>query len=289
MRGTILVTGATGNIGGMIASVLLAQGYPVRIAARDAAKAESLVQAGGTLAAFDYTKPDTFAPALEGIDKLFLLVLSLAAPPEQVMVIIDEAKRAGVRHIVALSGMSAGYDEQLPSYKVERYIEQSGIPYTFLRPNWFMQNFHTMQRDSIREHGRIAQPAGDAKVSFIDTRDIAAVAVATLTADYTSDTDHYGQAYSLTGGQSLDHHEVAAILSRMLDKTITYVALTEDEMRERMSARGGSGRGASLMLHLYHGMREGQAAAVSPDVAQVLGRDPISFEQYAEEHASYWT
>jgi uncharacterized protein YbjT (DUF2867 family) len=278
----ILVTGATGKVGGELVRLLAADGYKVRAAVRTPDKARNMVWCNNEhiqIVRFDYTVPDTFAKALAGVERMFMLTLTMSSSLELVKTMVDQAKQAGVRQIVTLSGMRASHDKTLPSRQLEDYIADSGIAFTFLRPNWFMQNFQSPMMRSLTTEGRILQPAGDAKISYIDTRDIAAVAATALT-----DTRHEHQAYTLTGGQALDHYEIADIFSQVLGKQITYVPLSEDEMRQMMQQAGTPEKATEMLLRLYQGARQGSSAPVSPAVAQVLGRQPITFAQYVRDH-----
>lgn len=283
MTQPILITGATGKVGGQIIKNLTSVGIPVKAAVRNPARADHLRQPSIELVHCDYQQPQTFADAFANVEQAFLLLLSLAAPPENVIAIVDSAIRAGVRHLVTMSGMSAGYDTTLPAYKVEQHIQHSGIGYTLLRPNWFMQNFNTFMRDSIINSGTIAVPAANAKASFIDMRDIAAVATTALT-----QPGHTSNAYTLTGSIALSHDDIAAILSQVSGRTITYTPITDDDMRAALKNAGSSDQGVEVMSKLYQSFRAGDAAPVFPDVEQVLGRAPTTFEQYATDHADAW-
>jgi len=169
--------------------------------------------------------------------------------------------------------------------KVERYLEDSGIGFTHLRPNFFMQIFSSgpLLLD-IRSTGAIHIPAADAKLSYIDVRDIAAVAAATLTHQ-----GHTGKAYTLTGKEALDHHEIARAISGAAGKAIHYEAITEEAARSALASGGLSPERTERLIGFYRLVRQGFCAPVSSDVQTVLGRPPISFAQFAKAHASCWT
>ena len=175
-------------------------------------------------------------------------------------------------------------DENNPLRKVERYIEKSGVPYTFLRPSWFMQNFSSgFIAPMILGMGGIFLPAADAKTSFIDARDIAAVGIAALT-----EPGHAGKAYALSGGQAFTYSEAAEILSRAAGKPIRYVPLSEEDFSGSLAAQGWQPEQIAMFTGLFQGVRQGWAAPISPDVAAVLGRPPITLEQFAQDHAAIW-
>ncbi len=200
------------------------------------------------------------------------------------MPFIDMAKKEGVRLIVDLTAMGVERDDSFMLRILEKYIEASGIPCVHLRPNWFMQNFNSgpMLAD-IRATGGLHLPAADAKISFIDTRDIAAVGFAVLT-----DPCHAGKAYTLTGGEALDHYEVVDILSRTAGKTISYVPLSEEVASAALNKAGVKEDIVERWTKFYRIVRQGLCAAVTGDAESVLGRPTITFKQYAKDHAAAW-
>ena len=200
------------------------------------------------------------------------------------MPFVDRAKSAGVRHIAYMTARGVEQAEDNPLRKVEHYIERSGVPYTFLRPSWFMQNFSSgFIAPMILGMGGIFLPAADAKTSFIDARDIAAVGIAALT-----EPGHAGKAYALTGGQAHTYGEAAEILSRAAGKPIRYVALSEADFSGSLAAQGWQPGQIAMFTGLFQGVRQGWAAPTSPDVANVLGRPAITLEQFAQDHAAIW-
>ena len=166
---------------------------------------------------------------------------------------------------------------------MENAIASSNIPFTFLRPNGFMQNFVNAMAESIKSDNAFYLNAGDGEVSFVDTRDIASVAVAALIT-----SGHEGQSYTITGAQALSHAESAAILSQVLGRTINYVDVPEDVVRQGMQGAGMPEPTVNALLELYASYKAGQAATVSPVVEQVTGKQPISFEQFAKDYAEVW-
>jgi uncharacterized protein YbjT (DUF2867 family) len=288
MGNTILVTGATGNVGAEVVNQLLARGEPVRVAARNLDKARAKAQSLGWDAAefvlLDYHQPATMAPAFQGVDRLFLMAtLELPDVKAAMLPMIDAARAAGVRHVAMHTGMGIDYDGSSSARQAEVYLEASGMGYTFLRPNWFMQNFNLFFLPDIKREGGITMPAGDGKISFIDIRDIAAVGVAALTEE-----GHHGKGYTLTGGQALDHHEVAAILSHVAEKSIAYTPLSEEAARAMWQAAGWPAGNIEVILQIFRPVRAGRAATIFPDVAEVLGRPATTFAQYAQDYAHIW-
>jgi uncharacterized protein YbjT (DUF2867 family) len=287
MSKSVLVTGSTGKTGSEVVKGLLAKGETVRAGAHTPDKATGMFgsQAGVQVVSLDLGRPETFDAALAGVDRVYLLaVTGETAADKALMPFVDRAKSAGVRHIAYMTARGAEMDENNPLRKVERYIEKSGMAYTFLRPSWFMQNFSSgFIAPMIQGMGGIYLPAADAKTSFIDARDIAAVGVAALT-----EPGHDGKAYALTGGQAWTYGEAAEILSRAAGKSIRYVALSDEDFRSSLAAQGWKPEQIAMFSNLFSGVRQGWAAAVSPDVANVLGRPQITLEQFAQDHAAVW-
>ena len=184
MAKTVLLTGATGTIGRDLAKILSENAVPIRAGVRDQAKARKQFGADIALATFDFEDAASFPGALKGVENVFLLPPLMPNQVEVTNAFVDAAKRAGVRHIVKLSAIGA---DASPPYTFgkwhaanEQHIRESGLAFTFLRPNSFMQNFITYfpPRD-----GTIYLPWGNGKASFVDARDIAAVAAEALTSD----------------------------------------------------------------------------------------------------------
>ena len=197
---------------------------------------------------------------------------------EPVNQVVDLAKAAGVRHIVRLSAQGVEQGNS-PLRQFEQHIEASGLEWTFLRPSWFMQNYSTINAESICQAQMFAEPAGDEKTAFIDARDIAAVAVEALTKP-----GHSGQAYTLTGGQAYNRHEVAAAISAATGKQVRYVPVSAEQFSDTLASFGMPVAYVELMGGLYQMVRAGWTAGVSNTVAQVLGREPMTFAQFATDY-----
>jgi len=278
---TILVTGATGNVGSQVVQQLIAAGINPRVAVRSVKKADALKQAGAELVEMDLDKPETVQPAFEGVDKVFLVSPFVPNMVELAAILVEAAKKANLKQIVRLSALAQpGITLSKWHGEVEKMIEDSGIPFTFLRPNGFMQNFTNSMADTIKTQNAFYMPVGDGKVSLVDTRDIAAVAVAALT-----NTGHEGKAYVITGPEALSNQQVASILSQVLGRTINYVDVPEDAARQGMQSAGMPDLLVNALLELYASYKAGQASTVSPAVEQVTGKTPISFEQFARDYA----
>ena len=286
MSGTILITGATGTNGKFLVERLAAQGTEFQVLTRSRQSAEEFAARGIKAFVGDFDLPETLPPALEGVDKVFLLS---EADPRQVEMqgnLIAAAQAAGIRHLVKLSASCAGPDLPTPikrwHYETEQQVINSGIPYTFLRPNCFMQNTLKWAR-SIKNEGCFYMPIEDAVVSQNDARDIAAVAAAVLTSD-----GHEGQTYEITGPRALTFEEVAQDLSAALNKEVRYVRVSYEESRQRMIDSGMEEWLANAVTQTYKFMSDGGAELVTDVVARVTGNEPISFRQFAKDHAGFF-
>lgn len=291
MTPSILVTGGDGNIGSEIISQLSPKSDHVRIVGgvRNLSNKKNIDRRLDTydLVEIEYDNPQTVAEALKGIDKLFLLTPTHPKMIDFTSNLVNGAKERGVKHMVKLSHIRAHPDDK-PQINItrlhrqaEKIIEESGIPYTFIRPNFFMQNFVNFYLG--KGQSSIYLPAGDGKVSFVDVRDIAAVAVQALTDD--SEGLHYNKAYTVTGPEAISYGEAAKILSEYIGRNITYVNISEDDARKAIVNMGMSDWHTNILLELLTLTREGYLSSISREVEGVTGRKPISFAQFAKDHA----
>lgn len=285
MSKKVLVIGATGRTGSELVKLLVQNGEAVRAATRNPSAASAKFRNVLEAVEFDYERPQTFAPALVGVDKVFLTVRpgdnhsdKFARP------LIDEAKKAKVQLIVDLTAMGVEQDDTFMLRILEKYIEASGIPYTHLRPNWFMQNFDSgpMFAD-IKTTGALHLPAADAKISFVDLRDIAAVGFVALTEPH-----HAGKAYTLTGKEALSYYQVMEKLSLVAGKKISYMPISEDIARATLVKSRVPADIIERWADFHRKVRQGACAPISTDIERVLGRSPILFDQYANDYAASW-
>ena len=288
---TILVTGATGTVGSEVVKQLLSakgERKDIKAAARSA-NDSTFRNLGVQALELDYNKPDTLSAALSGVDKLFLLTPFQSNMVDLTSNLVNEAKKAGVKYIVKQSVLGADDAEQAitPSRlhrQAEKVIEESGIPFTFLRPNFFMQNFVTFYSNFIKTQGAFYVPAGDAKASFVDVRDIAAVAVQALSGK-NGESKHIGKAYDITGTEALSYGEAAEILSKELAKKVIYVNISDEDARKGMKDMGADEWTINSMIELFGITRAGYLSEISPAVEQVAGNKPITFSQFARDYA----
>jgi len=275
----ILITGASGNVGREVLKQIAQTGVRVRAAFQSAAKA-AVAPSGVEIVIVDFNQPDTLRAALDGIDRVFLVGPPTSDLPALERKAVDEIRRSGAPHIVKLSAMG-GRTAIFPRQHTdsEDYIKSSGLPYTFLRPNGFMQNFVTYSSGTITAQNAIYGSQGEGKVSHIDIRDIAAVAVRILTGD-----GNKGAAYTVTGPEALTNTRIAEILSDDVGREIKYVNLTDDQYKQAVIGAGVPEWSANAVTDLQRFYREGGASTVTRDVEQLLGRKPISFEQFSRDY-----
>ena len=169
--------------------------------------------------------------------------------------------------------------------EAEKIIDESGIQFTFLRPNDFMQNFVNFYAPTIKTNGSFYIPGGDAKVSFVDVRDIAAVATKVLMEHDESETRHFGKAYNITGPEALSYYQAAEILSNAAGKKINYVNIPEADARRGMNDMGMNEWFINIALELFDNYRKGYASQISDAVESITGNKPISFAQFAMYYA----
>ncbi|HQY93867.1 SDR family oxidoreductase [Caldilinea sp.] len=284
MAATILVTGASGNVGAEIVKLLLAEGLAVRAADRKPARLTQRFGDQLETVEFDFVRPETYAAAFAGVESMFLM-----RPPQitdvkkYIAPALDVAQQAGVRHVVFLSLIGIENNQQAPHYAVEQYLVASPMSYTFLRASFFMQNLNTTHRDEIRKRSELFVPVGKGKTSFIDVRDIAAVGALAL-----SQPSHENKAYDLTGSEALDYYQVAEIFSEVLGRPITYRNPSSLSFLWRQVRGGASLPFAVVMTWLYNSTRKGMAAQVTEEVQRLLGRPPITFRQYVVDYQDVW-
>jgi uncharacterized protein YbjT (DUF2867 family) len=278
----ILVTGASGTIGSELVKQLADAGQSVRAGFHSRRPNVSGVQP----AQLDLATGDGLDSALAGVDAVFLLAGSLEEQATAEIRVVDAAKRTGVKRLVKLSVLAAeteAYHFARIHRQVERAIEASGIPYTFLRPGSFMQNFVNYNGDTIRSEDAFYLPCGDAREAFVDARDIARVGARALTSD-----GHEGKAYDLLGPEVLSHADAAEKLSTVLGREIRYVDMPDAEFKKAMLGAGLPEWYVDRLVSLCQYIRGGKFAKRSTAIKDVTGHDPISFDQFARDYAEQW-
>jgi len=283
MTRTVLVTGATGTVGRHVVDQLAARDgsesdFEVRVAVHDPDDAADQFDAD-EFVAFDLVKPETWGETLAGVDSAFLL-----RPPtvdaDDVTGFVDAMARTGVEHVVYLSTLGAEKNVLIPHHRIENHVAECGVDYTFLRASFFMQNLTEVHSWEIRERGEIAVPAGGGETSFVDARDLGAVAAAVLT-----EPGHENRAYDLTGPDALTYDEVAAVLSDVLDRPVRYRSPSIPAFVSRWRDRGVPLGFVLVMVAIYTTARLGFAGRVTDTVERILGRPPRDLRTFVEDAA----
>ncbi|WP_418275405.1 SDR family oxidoreductase [Isoptericola jiangsuensis] len=280
----VLVTGATGTVGSAVVQHLLERDQDVVAGVRADADAARLPD-GARPRRFEFGAPThELEAAFDGVDRLFLM---RPPPVEDVATylfpVIDAARRRGVHQIVFLSLQGVQANRRAPHHAVEAYLRQTGAPFTSLRPNFFMQNLSGTYVDQIRDHDEIFVPAGRSHTAFIDARDIGRVAATVMI-----EPGHVGEAYTLSGEQSLTYRQVAQTLSDVLGRTITYRRPSEQEYLARLVAEGYPADYVAVQKMLYRIVRYNVSALPNRAVRRLTGRPATTFREFAVDHRAVW-
>jgi len=282
--GHTLVVGASGRVGSEVLQLLEAHQVAVRAASRTPRLRHSQC-ATTEWVSFDLDQPSSFEPALEGIETVLLMARpGDERPQDSALPLLEAMGRARVARVVNLTAMGCELRPDFGLRKVELALEASGLGYTHLRPNFFMQIFcagpHFAQISRLRQ---IRLPAADARISFIDARDVAAIAAQCI-----MNPEHVGHAYTLTGSEALSHADVTQIITSVSNAKVDYVPLDENEARDAFTRAGLAPVNVERLLGFYRLVRTGAASAVSMDAHRLLGRAPRRFEAFASECAGTW-
>ncbi|MFO7878655.1 MAG: NmrA family NAD(P)-binding protein [Bacteroidota bacterium] len=275
-RSKLLVTASTGNIGLPLSKALHKKGIPFTAATRNPEKAFEKFGFKTETVHLDYSEPSGFPAALEGIETLFLCGPSATPGADKMLVkLVETAIDAGVKHFVFI----ASYPN------VMEIIENSGRDYTFLRANFFMQNFEMYQQEDIRDNNQLFLPTGKGKAPYVDTLDIGEVAAEIIEnlSEYKKETRY------LTGPEALDLHQVAEIFSDLLGKKITFKEPGDEAYREEMKKRGFTNEYIDAMIAVFGKIKEGKVAEMSDCIEKILGRKPRTLGEYIKRNRELFT
>jgi uncharacterized protein YbjT (DUF2867 family) len=279
----VFVYGSTGTVSSTLTDKLLAAGYEVFAGTRHPekiARRDRLVPVR-----IDSQKPSDGIEVLEKADAAFLI-----GPPAVVdaysalQPLLEKARQVKLKKVVQMTAMGVEHaPAETPMRHLEIDLEASGLAWNIIRPNWFMQNFHTFWVGGILQDGKIYFPGGEAKTSFIDARDIAAVAFELLTTDKFTN-----KAFTLTGSEALTHAEVAAKLAKTTGKGITYADITSEAFQEALTGAGLPKDYVGFLAYIAQALKDGHSAPVTGDVKLITGKDPRRFDQYAADFKTQW-
>lgn len=279
----VFVYGATGSIGSKVVDGLLNKGHEVYAASRHPEKGKKVTNLHWIYA--DAQKPNEGVDVLEKVEAAFFI-----SPPgltDQFSILnpwLEKAKSIKLKKFVLNTAMGVDHaPEEAPFRKLEIAVEKSGLNYNIIRPNWFMQNFQTYWISGILKDKKIYFPGGDAKVSFINVDDIASTAITLLLTD-----DFKNQAFALTGKEAITHSEVASKLSKATGASISYVDITPDDFKAALLGAGLPEDYADFMVFIAGNLKQGHSSPIVDSVKKITGKDPISFDEYAEQNKKVW-
>lgn len=292
----MLVTGPTGNVGAEVVRLLRDEGVPFRAAAHDPEKARAWHDAPDLpVVRLDYDDRSTWPAVLDGVGPLFLL-FPLPTPKAvntRIVPFVDAAVAAGCSHIVYLSVFGGDSAKVIPHYPVERHIEATGVPYTILRCSYFMQNlcrWVSTHGVDIMDRGELFIPGGRGRITFLDSRDAATVAVDALR----HGDRHTDRAYALTGPERLDFAQVARVLTEELGRPVRYTRPSLPRFWWRLRRRGVGVDTLAFMSVVYGLTRLGRNEPVTDELPALLGRPPRTLRDFAADYrprfeARAWT
>ncbi|WP_366533465.1 SDR family oxidoreductase (plasmid) [Carnobacterium maltaromaticum] len=233
---------------------------------------------------FDFLDSSTFFPALEGVTKVFFIrPPQLSNPKQDMLPFLKIVKKMGIKQIVFVSLIGVEKNPITPHHKIEKMIKELGIPFTFIRPSFFMQNLNTTHKDDIQKNRDLFVPAGNSKTSFIDTRDIGEVAAVCLTS-----TKYLNMELEITGSEALTYHQIAQIMTKELGIPIRYSKPSLLKFRKIMIARGTPKEYANVMTMLYFITQLGNAKKVTSTLDSILKRPATDFKTYVKDYKSYF-
>jgi uncharacterized protein YbjT (DUF2867 family) len=281
---TVLVTGATGNVGSRVIQELRGRGVPLRAFVRDADRASALLGPEVDLAVGDFAEPASIRAALDGVDALFLACGNLPPQVEYERNVIDAAARAGVRRLVKLSALGARLGSPVDFWdwhaRIEQHLRASGIPSVVLRPRFYMSNL-LGSIETIRSAGAIFAPAEGVKIPMMDPLDVAATAAIAL-----SDDGHEGQTYELTGPEAITFHDVAAQVSRVTGRPVRFVPVPEPAALDALLQTGMPDWMAHNIVTVFAELQQDPAAQVTGAVHALTGRQPRHLAGFLADHAA---
>lgn len=280
----LLVTGATGNVGKAVIAELAQRGIAARALVRDPARLGTARPSNVEIVVGDLADEESLKEVLRGVDRAFVASSFNPRMVDLQTRFIAAAKHAGVQRLVQLSGVGA--DARMCCARTLRWLGQietvartSGLSTTHLRPTFYMQNLLAFA-PTIAAQGLIAGPFRSNKWTWVDARDVGAVAVAALL-----DEGHAGQTYTITGAESLTYQEVADRLSHTLNRSIRYTDITANEARGRLQAAGESPVMIEAKLELWDACASNLVnVAPTSVVKDVTGREPRSIEDFARDY-----
>ena len=282
----IMITGALGNVGGYTSQYAIANGQDVTVADINCDALRNKYGESARAVYFDFTKPKSFAPALKDVDRVFIMRPPHLGKPEDLKPFVQTLKKhKGIRLVSFLSLIGVEKNPFPPHHKIEKYLQQTGLPYCFIRPSFYMQNISGVHAFEIKHFDRIVVPVRKALTSFIDAEDIGEI-----TAKILSEPEkHRNTAYPITGPEAIDYWQVAKIMTKQLGREIVY-ADPNPAMAKKywIHIRGLEKEYATVMGMLYMITRMGTAKEVTNVFESIMGKKPQNFEQFVVKNLDCW-
>lgn len=276
----ILVTGATGNVGSEIARQLAAAGKPFRIYVRDGAKAAQMIGPGEYETVLGgFGDEAAFAAALEGVESVFMVTNQSDEFMQDLKRMVGQIEQSDVRRFVMLSAQN---DPESDIYflrrtgELEQIVEATSVPWTFIRPDWFMQNFI-----GLSAGGMVIFPDDPGKTSFVDVRDVAEIVIKLLTED-----GHVHRTYSITGPEAFTFKGATKRIAETLGRDIPFTPITREQMRSALLDAGYEEWSADMNAEMTKVLEPGLNFSPSNDLEFLIGRKPRSIESFAADHAA---
>lgn len=283
----LLLTGVTGKTGGASAQALLKKGIKFRAIVRNAEKAAALKAAGVELVIGDVTDRAVLEQALTGVEKALMTMPNGERQLDLEKQFVDVARTKGVKHVVKMSSMEAVPNAKAPIPKIhyasEQYLQKSGLAWTLIKPNFFMQNF-LGSAGTIKEQGKFFLPMGQGKTVMVDTRDIGACVATVMTAP-----GHEGKAYEITGPEELSFSDAADRFTRVLGRKIEYVHVPMPAYRQTLARFLTNEWHLNAVCELFQEIADGQDLHITDSVQKLTGKPATSLEQFIRDHQAAFT
>jgi len=278
----IIVLGATGNIGTEVLKSLQPTGAEVYAGIRTASDEAQVRELGAHPVLVNFTNQASLNQALEGMQRVFLVTPLMQNPEAVTQLVIEAAKKNGVKHIVRSTASGADINGQIQMARwagaSEELIKNSGLKYTLLRPTSFLQNFVNFHSHTVAEHSGFFVPHGNAQYAMLDVADLGKVAALALTSE-----EHYDKTYELTG-LTYSNAEIAEIMSEVLGKKVSYIDIPEEQARQSMVSNQMPEWMVQAMMELNYITKQGWAASYSDDFKNLTGTEYTTARTYLENN-----
>lgn len=278
----VIVLGATGTIGKAILKNLQNNNVEVFASVQSEKIIEKVSQFGATPVIMNFTDQQSLNQALKGKDRVFLVTPLMQNPEAITKMVINSAKLNGVKHLMRSTASGADSNGQIQMDRwagaSEDLIKASGLNYTIVRPNWFLQNFINHHSQTIKQYSGFYLPLGDAKLSMIDINDLGEVVAIALTSE-----EHFGKIYELSG-QTYTNEILAETLSNVIGKKVTYIDVPEEKVKESMLTNQMPEWMVNAMMELYYITKQGWTAGYSNDFKTVTGKEYTSAETFFQNN-----